>query len=944
MIRQFVPIKKYKGDNSYKYCNECRKPGHISELSLCRSQHHFLSDAYMMICLHCNSKLPTYLRSSHKCYCKKKDILPIVDENKIFFYDMEAMVPSQDQIEIYKEELGFDCFKKTHTINLVVIQNFDGSMNLSFNTVDEFCDFIFSDKRFENSKLIAHNGGGYDVHFICKWLFDNGHTPEIIPSSGNNPSRYVNVVYMKRSFIDSINFIDCALSKFGKAFGLEVKKGYFPHAFNTSENQDYRGSFPDISYFELDNMKFNSKQDYQIFDDDFSNWYEESKQSFYPFTETYYDLQEQLLKYCEMDVTVLRQGCMKFRHMFLTLNEGLEDNDEWNLKSCDPFAFLTMSSLVITIAVSGFTDIQIAHFPPNTSNQLVYEFNALREFYIQNLGWTFESHEINNTHYMEIILSNSDNRICKWYHFNCDDIGCKACYQDQTQYNPFRNKTRGDCWDEHMILISSLSPTDHISYSHTLDDIFSTSTIPFLLKHKPIEYRAALYGGRVELFMPYAKGRICHIDVCSLYPSVCAFDILPMGHPIELTDQVIINEMIDNRTLFGFLCCSVTCPDDLLIPTIPYKRDKDNRLVFDLEDKTGVWTSVDLYFALDQGYKITEVYRANHFPESSRKQGLFLQYVNTFLAIKAKAKREFNTTQYLIAKKLLNTLWGKFCEKPHTDMIAIISNCKEYWDIMNSSYIEKETMTWIELHFNLWMVRGNLEDRFIKHTTRYNPALGCFVLSHARRRLHEKMVQIGLENIIYCDTDSIVFTYQDYHSDSLFGEGLGEWENEVDNWPSNYIKEFIGVGPKSYCETYNESINGSDYLLRYKGVRTTRDTFNILTPPLLKNLVLSSCAVFPINFEELKVDNDIVYNRESNSLVVPNFSIVTKYDHGGPITTTLQNYKICSFNLTKRGLLTNTFLGNTDEIISITTYPFGHREFLSDQNTKLSLTYKIIQN
>lgn len=66
--------------------------------------------------------------------------------------------------------------------------------------------------------------------------------------------------------IDSINFVSGRLSNFPKTFGLsELKKGYFPHYFNTPENQKYIGKIPDKAYYNYDTM--NSKKR-----DEFLKW------------------------------------------------------------------------------------------------------------------------------------------------------------------------------------------------------------------------------------------------------------------------------------------------------------------------------------------------------------------------------------------------------------------------------------------------------------------------------------------------------------------------------------------------------------------------------------------------------------------------------------------------------------------------------------------------
>lgn len=55
---------------------------------------------------------------------------------------------------------------------------------------------------------------------------------------------------IRLKIIDSHNFISAPLATFPKTFGLnELKKGYFPHYFNTKENKNYIGPLPDKKYY-----------------------------------------------------------------------------------------------------------------------------------------------------------------------------------------------------------------------------------------------------------------------------------------------------------------------------------------------------------------------------------------------------------------------------------------------------------------------------------------------------------------------------------------------------------------------------------------------------------------------------------------------------------------------------------------------------------------------
>ena len=82
------------------------------------------------------------------------------------------------------------------------------------------------------------------MEFIIKNILPTDNVPEILL----NGSKLLVIKFMGIKIIDSINFIPMALSKMPKTFGLnELKKGFFPHFFNTPKNQSFIGSYPDQS-------------------------------------------------------------------------------------------------------------------------------------------------------------------------------------------------------------------------------------------------------------------------------------------------------------------------------------------------------------------------------------------------------------------------------------------------------------------------------------------------------------------------------------------------------------------------------------------------------------------------------------------------------------------------------------------------------------------------
>ena len=54
-----------------------------------------------------------------------------------------------------------------------------------------------------------------------------------------------------------LGFVQCALAKLPKTFNLPVKKGMFPHEFQTPKNQDYVSPIPPAHFF---GTKFTTKK------------------------------------------------------------------------------------------------------------------------------------------------------------------------------------------------------------------------------------------------------------------------------------------------------------------------------------------------------------------------------------------------------------------------------------------------------------------------------------------------------------------------------------------------------------------------------------------------------------------------------------------------------------------------------------------------------------
>lgn len=130
---------------------------------------------------------------------------------------------------------------------------------------------------------MAHNLKAFDGQFILRWLLEKGHEPKVIPQGSKLMSIHFQTLQI--TLIDSFNFLPMPLSKLPKTFGFrELAKGYFPHLFNTPENQQYVGPLPDKSFYSPDTMSPSDRTN-------FLKWYEERQAE--PF-----DFRKEMLLYC----------------------------------------------------------------------------------------------------------------------------------------------------------------------------------------------------------------------------------------------------------------------------------------------------------------------------------------------------------------------------------------------------------------------------------------------------------------------------------------------------------------------------------------------------------------------------------------------------------------------------------------------------------------------
>ena len=138
-----------------------------------------------------------------------------------------------------------------HIANLVCAETDQNNTQFAFQGKDCIQQFLHwvhtlaNQEDLEKVIVVAHNFKGYDGYFILEELY-NQHVTNL--QQIVNGAKILSLEIPNVKFIDSMNFFQMALSNFPKTFGIrELKKGFFPHFFNTQRNQNYVRYMPDKS-------------------------------------------------------------------------------------------------------------------------------------------------------------------------------------------------------------------------------------------------------------------------------------------------------------------------------------------------------------------------------------------------------------------------------------------------------------------------------------------------------------------------------------------------------------------------------------------------------------------------------------------------------------------------------------------------------------------------
>ena len=397
---------------------------------------------------------------------------------------------------------------------------------------------------------------------------------------------------------------------------------------------------------------------------------------------------------------------------------------------------------------------------------------------------------------------------------------------------------------------------------------FNKTPICVLTKEEYDFIRKSFHGGRTETFRLYRKwdkkelregkcGR--YKDVQSLYPTTQYYDPLPIGEPktieeVNLEPNEYHNYIINN---YGWYQVDIEMNKKLFVPPLVAKGE--GKLTADLNNKSKqVFHSVELKRAIENGCKITKIYKCIQMNSSTE---LFKEFVKTFLEVKVNAtgkpkfwddktkKEEWirqhedrfgftpnptekNAGKRAIAKMILNSLWGKFGQRPDMPKNTYIEPDKvnTWWKMLKDNQDGKIDIKSEELSGDCMFVSYvELDDSKNDTLKSTSIAIASSVTASATMRLYDELKMLK-ERVLYCDTDSIIYEHEPDKYNIPDGEFLGEWECETDGKP---ITEFVSTGPKSYAY----KVNGKVKDCKMKGITLNWENCKDINFNSLKKLV-----------------------------------------------------------------------------------------------------------
>ena len=535
------------------------------------------------------------------------------------------------------------CYSSTEEETIHVLEGEDCA--LQFLDLDDLVDVPDSDGDRE-ILVVFHNLKGFDGMFILHELYQQQQEVVVQLTVG---AKVLSFKSGPLEFIDSLCFLPMPLASFPSTFNLkELKKGFFPHLFNTPDNQQYVGRIPDLEFYDPDGMMAKKK-------DELTRWHADQVRRNVSF-----NFRQEMIDYCKSDVALLKAGCEAFQQEF------------------ERQAGFNPMAKCITIASACNLYWCKHHFTPNTiAVELLGGWLAQRSTNPSRpLQWLYyQEHQlpkqgacadrirhVRNGDEQSVrtlvdayFVDGYDPLTRTVYEFHgCLYHSCPRCYPNRrAKHYATPDRTVEELYQATLSKRMALLRAGYTviemwecEWDRLVDNEPAVSQfLPSFDLVPPLEPREAFFGGRtgaVALHAVAGEGEeIRYVDVTSLYPWVNKNCPYPIGPP------QIITQPVDLGSNFGIATVDILPPAGLFHPVLPVRSGQ--KLTFPLcrtcvqeeqakpmlsrnhycphsdADRALRWTwcTAELVKALEKRYTLVKIHEVWHFPPEQTQDGSF---------------------------------------------------------------------------------------------------------------------------------------------------------------------------------------------------------------------------------------------------------------------------------------------------------------------------------
>ena len=881
-----------RGTRPTEYCSLCHRKFYGG---YCKRHHEVTKQCQSLkTCLKCQAQYTVVPNKRHQCgYAKcpvcqewvsiqdhKCYIQPVVENEEeepteegggsmvappppLFVYaDFEAM---QNAEGVFVANLL--CYSSSEETTIHVLDGEDCALQF-LRDLDDLT--VIPDLEGERNILVVfHKLKGFDGMFILHELYQQQR--EVVDQLTVG-AKVLSFKSGPVKFIDSLCFLPMPLASFPSTFNLtELKKGFFPHLFNTPDHQQYVGRIPDLKFYDPDGM-IAKKEDELI------RWHADQVRRNVPF-----HFHQEMIEYCKSDVALLKAGCEAFQQEF------------------ERQAGFNPMAKCITIASACNLYWRKHHLTPDTiaveplggwrGAQVNQSLKALQWLYYQEhqipkQGASADRirHVRNGGEQSIRTIANSyfvdgyDPLTRTVYEFHgCLYHGCPSCYPNRpAKHYAVPDRSVEELYQATLSKRMALLRAGYtviemwecewdklVDTDEALQRFLNSFDLP-----PPLEPREAFFGGRtgaVALHTVAGEGKeIRYVDVTSLYPWVNKNSPYPIGHPQIITQP--IDQSLDSYV--GLATVDILPPTGLFHPVLPVRCGQ--KLTFPLcrscvqEEQAqpmftrthycphsdadrmlrGTWCTPELVKAVEKGYTLVKIHEVWHFPPEQRQTGLFANYVNTWLKLKQESagwpgwcqtleqKREYilryqeregirldianidkNPGRKATAKLMHNSFWGKFGERINKPTTVTVQSPAHLFRLISDAALDISTLRLCTDDI-LEAVYTSVQDNAVKGT-KTNIFVAAFTTCHARLKLYESLDTLQ-EQVLYYDTDSVIYRWLPDQPFITTGDFLGDMTDELDG---DVITEFVSGSAKNYGYTTRQGkvvckVRGSTFNVR----------------------------------------------------------------------------------------------------------------------------------